>query len=63
MQDLTEYGDTELSMYFQNDEYLYNVFMKGNNFEEVQDVADEFFIYASDQLDDLHADWEIEHEA
>lgn len=64
--DLTQYGERELSMNFQNDESLYNVWNKAisrEDFKIVKEEADEFFIYTPEQLEDLENDFNEEIES
>lgn len=61
--DITHYSSQELSLQFLNDEGLYRDFMRAvrrNSFSYLQDIADEYFIYDSDQLEDLRETFEDE---
>ena len=54
--DITEYSNEELSLYFMNDEGLYNNLqfaVRRDNFKYLESIADELFIYSDEQLDDL----------
>ena len=62
---ITHYSSQELSLMFLNDEALYRDFMRAvrrSSFSNLQDIVDEFFIYDSDQLDDLRETFENELE-
>lgn len=64
-QDLTRYSDQELSMLVQNDEVLYNTYMRcvrKNNLEELKNFLDEVYIYTKEQWEDLESDFDSEVE-
>lgn len=64
-QNLTQYGDGELSLLFLNDQGLYNVFMSAvrrKDFGIVKDLADEMYIYTPEQIDELEIDFNNEVE-
>ncbi len=65
MQDLTGYSDQELSMNFENDESLYKCLLRAarnGNFADLQELADELFIYTPEQLEDLKETFNAEVE-
>ena len=54
--DITHYADQELSLMFLNDEFLYKELMRAvirEYFAMLIDIANEFFIFNDDQLEDL----------
>ena len=53
MQDLTQYGSQELSLVFNNTEYLYDHASRALCFNEVKDLADELYIYTDEQIEEL----------
>ena len=53
MQDLTQYGSSELSMWVFNDEYLYDL---RHNQDELIGTLDELFVYDDEQLAELLED-------
>ena len=56
MTDITHYADQELSLMFLNDEVLYKDFMRAvirEDFAMLIDIANEFFIFNDEQLEDL----------
>lgn len=56
MQNITQYSDQELSLLFMNDEGLYNSLMSAaryNDFNSVQQIAEDQFIYTGAQLEYL----------
>jgi hypothetical protein len=57
MQNITQYSDQELSLYFMNDEGLYNMAQSCNSSNELQEIADQCFIYTPDQLSELEDDF------
>ncbi len=62
-QDLTGYSDSELSLWFNNDEGLYNALRHAaryNNSDMLVQCADENFIYTPAQLDELMEDFNSE---
>lgn len=64
-QNLTSYGSGELSSWFQNDEGLYNQWMRAvghGDFSEVKELANELFIYTDEQLNELETDFKGEIE-
>ena len=54
---ITMHGDAELSDMFDNDEYLYEQARMAIRFDDLKDLADEYFIYTPEQLDELHGDY------
>lgn len=63
--DLTQYSDQELSMLVQNDEVLYNTYMRcvrKNNIEELKNLVDDVYLYTKEQWEDLESDFESEVE-
>lgn len=50
--DITIYNDQELSNYFLNDEFLYDVLVN-SSWDYVEQVAIIHFVFTSDQLADL----------
>ena len=60
MNDITQYGENELSLNVFNDEYLYNLAMRGSR-DYLIDIINETFIYTDEQMDVLIEDvYEIE---
>jgi len=56
MTDITHYSDSELSLLFLNDEFFYKELMRATRREDfsiVEDIANEYFIFNQDQLEDL----------
>ena len=57
MNDITMYGERELSLQYLNDEPLYRDMQRslrrGRSFDEFRQQVDEFFTYTPDQLSDL----------
>jgi hypothetical protein len=56
MTNITNYSDSELSLMFLNDEYLYSQLMRAVirvDFAMLEEVAREFFVFTEDQLEDL----------
>ena len=56
MTDITNYSDSELSLMFLNDEFLYKEFMRAvirEDFAMLEEVAREFFVFNDEQLEDL----------
>ncbi len=56
MTDITHYSDQELSLLFFNEEPLYKDLMRAvrrNDFNIVEEICDEYFVYTYAQLDDL----------
>ncbi len=56
MTDITNYSDSELSLMFLNDEFLYKEFIRAvirEDFAMLEEVAREFFIFNDEQLEDL----------
>ena len=56
MKNLTNYNSQELSLIFLNEEYFYTILRKGarrNNFSIIKETAEEFFIFTSEQMEDL----------
>lgn len=60
--DLTEYSSAELSLNVFNDEYLYKTVRRAYKHEQLRDLADEFFVYTSEQFDELCEDWDADQE-
>ena len=64
-QTITHYSDSELTLLFNNDQALYNDYMKAvrrNNFSMVKDICDEMFEYTPEQLNELENDFNNEVE-
>lgn len=64
-QDLTMYGDGELSLLVMNDEPLYKVFMRSvelERFNFILDHVNDLFTFTQDQEDDLRETWDDEVE-
>jgi len=62
---ITNYSDRELSMLFLNEQGLYNDLIravKREDFSILQEVADEFFIYTPEQMEDLKETFQNEVE-
>lgn len=62
-QDLTMYGDGELSLLVLNDEPLYRVFMTSvrmERFSFILDHVSDLFTFTQEQEDDLRETWEEE---
>lgn len=57
MTDLRKFGDEELTDQFINDESLYMAMECAYRFETVKQLADLYFIYTGDQLDELENYW------
>ncbi len=57
MQDLTMYGEQELTLQFLKDTGLYDLACSIESPSELKDLADEFFIYTDDQLAELERDY------
>ena len=55
MNDITRYGENELSLNVFNDEYLYNLAMRGSR-DYLIDIINETFIYTDEQMDVLIQD-------
>ena len=56
MRDITHYSDQELSLLFFNEEGLYKDLMRAvrrNDFNIVEEICDEYFVYTCAQLEDL----------
>lgn len=63
MTNLTNYGSSELSMWVQNDEFLYTMYNRAlgyGDFSILKEAIDEMFIYTHEQLVELEADFETE---
>jgi hypothetical protein len=56
--DITMHDDSELSLIFDNDEFLYGQARAAVHFENLEELAREFFIFTDDQLDEFKTDWE-----
>lgn len=57
---ITEHNIAELTLWFQNDEYLYKEWNRAVNFgnwARVKTLADSLFIYTDEQLDELREDF------
>jgi hypothetical protein len=66
MTDITHYSDHELSLLFLNDEFFYKELMRATRREDfsiVEDIANEYFIFNQDQLEDLRETFNQEIEA
>ncbi len=59
-QDISMYGDSELSDMFDNDESLYEQAMIATRFNELEETARECFIFNADQLAEFKQDFEQE---
>ena len=60
---ISNYSDSELYLWFQNDFPLYNIWigaLKTGNFSVIQNLADEKFIYNSEQLSELELNFQRE---
>jgi hypothetical protein len=57
-EDITHYCIEELSLRFQNEEALYNIFANSTDFAYVECQAHAYFIYTDEQLAELREDWE-----
>ena len=56
MQDIRHYSDNELCLLFDNTEFLYNEFQSAleiEDFEPVQEIAGEYYVYTDKQLETL----------
>ena len=58
MQDLTQYSESELSMWVFNDEYLYN----NRHRMHLKSILDDLFIYTDEQWIELQADLEADYD-
>jgi len=63
--DITMHNDAELADMFDNDEYLYEQARMATSFSDLKDLADEYFTYTEEQLDELYSDysdgrWDVE---
>ena len=52
-QDLTGYGEQELSLHVQNTEYLYWGFMRCDDASDLRALVDGEFAYTDEQFDEL----------
>ena len=59
-QDLTSYGEQELSLWVQNDEYFYRQFCRCEDENDLRKVVDGFFLYTDEQFAELVDDLEAE---
>ncbi len=55
--DITNYRDSELADYFDNDEYLYEQACMSKDFSELESLANEYFIFTEEQLEELRSDF------
>jgi hypothetical protein len=55
-QDLTQYGEQELSLHVLNTEPLYRAFMRCDNEDDLHELVDENFIYTEEQFEELVRD-------
>jgi hypothetical protein len=60
--DIRKHCDEDLSMFFLNEEPLYEVLRNSDSFEEVKGIADLYFLYTKEQLNDLHKTYMLEKE-
>jgi hypothetical protein len=64
-QDIRHYSDSELTLLFNNDQSLYNDYMRAirrDDFGIVKDLCDELFDYTPEQLEELESDFNREVE-
>lgn len=60
---ITQYSDSELSLLFNNEEGLYNDYMRAvrrNDFSIVKELCDELYEYTEEQLDELENSFNAE---
>jgi hypothetical protein len=62
MEDLTGYGEQELSLHVMNTEHLYHAFMRCDDEQDLKQLVDGEFIYSLDQWAELCDDLELELE-
>ncbi len=60
-ENITNYSNEELSLYFLNEESLYNI-LQSTDFNNVVETANMFFIYTDEQLEELKETWENEQD-
>jgi hypothetical protein len=61
-QDITEYGEQELSLWVQNTEHLYHGFRRCVTESQLRALVDDEFIYTDEQFEELVRDMENEEE-
>jgi hypothetical protein len=57
-QDLTQYGEQELSLHVMNTEHLYRQFMRCDDESDLRRVVDPEFTYTDEQFEELVDDLE-----
>lgn len=57
-QDLTQYGEQELSLHVLNTECLYRGFMRCDDEQDLRNLVEPLFIFTSEQFDELLDDLE-----
>jgi hypothetical protein len=65
MTDIRHYSDHELSLLFLNDEFFYKELMRATRREDfsiVEEIANEYFTFDQEQLDNLRETFEQEIE-
>ncbi len=55
---ITMHNDAELADFFDNDEYLYGEARMAVRFNALKELADEYFIYNTAQLNEFRTDWD-----
>jgi len=61
--DLTNYGSSELSLLFNNEQALYNTYMyyvRRDDFTGLKAAAEEMFEYTDEQIEELEEDFNLE---
>jgi len=54
---ISQYDDSELSNMVDNDEYLYNIALFADDFEELKTAVIECFVFNADQMAELERDF------
>ena len=60
MEDLTQHGEQELSLWVNNDEYFYSRFCDCEDESDLHRLVDGFFKYTPEQFEELVDDMETE---
>ena len=56
-QDITMYGEQELSLHFMNTEHLYNAMRRCALASQLREAAETWFVFTEEQWEELVADW------